>query len=130
MLGQVWSCWSVFQTVVLVQRLLIFTTCGHVDDVAYLGRCRIDWNEDTPMFLGKIHQYTDKKLRHLYVRKSNLKGKIRPLPTVWHGVGIGMAIEMRIHQRFLYRPYQPTNEKLLYPIGLSVLIYALLCMFA
>ena len=107
---------------------------GHTETYASgVARCNnwcILWNEDTPMFLGKIHQYTDKKLRHLYVRKSNLKGKIRPLPTVWHGVGIGMAIEMRIHQRFLYRPYQPTNEKLLYPIGLSVLIYALLCMFA
>jgi len=114
--------------VVEVRRLLIFTDWGHVDDVARRGRCRIDWNEDKPMFLDKIHQYTDKKLIHLYVRKSNLKGKIRPLPTVWHGVAIGMAIEMRINQRFYTNPTSPTNEKLIYPIGLSLLIYACLYM--
>ena len=79
-----------------VRRLLIFTDRGHVDDVARRSRCRIDWNEDKPMFLDKIHQYTDKKLIHLYVRKSNLKGKIRYAPTVRHGA----AIEMRIHQCF------------------------------
>jgi len=52
------------------------------------------------MFSDKIHQYTRKKLIHLYVRKSNLKGKIRPPPSVRHGAAIGVAVEMRIHQRF------------------------------
>jgi len=43
----------------------MFIDWGHVDDVACRGRCRIDWNEDTPMFSDKIRQYGSEKLMYL-----------------------------------------------------------------